>query len=161
MTGSVEGASAVAPNAATAAVSPPAVAGGVTSVWGVASAADVPAQASTAVGRDGGAVDDAAGLPAVVEEAGWGPDLPAGGSQEDVEVVAGRVVLANIIKIRTQEINKSRRHKKLTTHVELRTPHPAWKTRDSLLPEDDASGDWQGLSADGISGGGGGACCCC
>jgi hypothetical protein len=53
------------------------------------------------VGGNGGAVDDVAGLPAVVEEASSGPDLLAGESPEDAEVVAGPVVLANIIKIRT------------------------------------------------------------
>jgi hypothetical protein len=93
------------------------------------------------VGGDGGAVDEAAGLLAVVEEAGWGQDLLAGESSEDAEVVAGPVVLVNIIKIRIQKINESRRHEELTTHVELRTLHPAWKTGDSLLPEDDALGD--------------------
>jgi hypothetical protein len=72
------------------------------------------------VGGDGGAVGDAAGPPAVVEEASWGPDLLAEESSEEVEVVAGRVVLANIIKIRIQKINKSRRQEELTTHVELR-----------------------------------------
>jgi hypothetical protein len=83
----------VAPDAAAAAVSPPAAARGVASLWGAASAAGAPTRASAAVGRDSGAVDDAAGPPAVVEEAGWGLDLPAGESLEDAEVVAGRVVL--------------------------------------------------------------------
>jgi hypothetical protein len=45
----------------------------------------------------------------VVEEAGWGSDLPAGDSPEDAEVVAGRAVLANIIKIRIQEINETKK----------------------------------------------------
>jgi hypothetical protein len=45
--------------------------------------------------------------------------------------------------------------------VELYTPHPAWKTGDSLLPVDDALGDWWGFSTEDDSGGGGGACCCC
>jgi hypothetical protein len=44
--------------------------------------------------------------------------------------------------------------------VELRIPHPAWKTGDCLLPEVGAPGDRQCCSAVGISGGGGGACYC-
>jgi hypothetical protein len=61
------------------------------------------------VGGDGGAADSAAGPPAVVEEAGWGSDLPAGDSPEDAEVVVGRAVLANIIKIRIQKINETKK----------------------------------------------------
>jgi hypothetical protein len=115
----------MAPDVAAAAVSPLAAAGGVASIWDAASAAGAPTRASAAVGGDAGAVDDAISPPAVVEEAGWGPDLPTGESPEDAEVVAGRVVLTNVIKIRIQKTNKSKRHEELTTHVELHSPHPA------------------------------------
>jgi hypothetical protein len=56
------------------------------------------------MGRAGGAVGDAAGPPAVVEEACGGLDLPAEESPEEAEVEAGRVVLASVIKIRIQKI---------------------------------------------------------
>jgi hypothetical protein len=110
----------VAPAEAVGAASPPAVAGGVVSIWGAASATGAPAQTFVATGGVGGAVGKAADPPAViVEEAYWGPDLPTGVSPVEAEEEAGRVVLASIIKIR-----KKRGHGELTTHVELRTPHP-------------------------------------
>jgi hypothetical protein len=59
----------------------------------------------------------------VVEEACWGLDLLAEVSLDKAEDEAGRVVLASIIKIRIQK--KRTGHGELTTHVELRTPHPA------------------------------------
>jgi hypothetical protein len=80
----------VPPDSVAAADSPPVAAGGVGSFLGAASASEAPAQASAAVGGDRGAADDAAGPPAVVEEAGWGPDLSAGDLPEGTEVVAGR-----------------------------------------------------------------------
>jgi hypothetical protein len=81
------------------------VAGGVAYICGAASANGALAQTSAAVGGAGGAVGDAAGPSAVVvEEAYSGPDLPADESPEEVEVEAGRVVLASIIKIKIQKI---------------------------------------------------------
>jgi hypothetical protein len=62
------------------------------------------------VGGDGGAADVAIGHPSKVDGAGWGPDLPAGDSPEDAEVVAGQAVLANIIKIRIQKLNGTKKN---------------------------------------------------
>jgi hypothetical protein len=57
-----------------------------------------------AAGRAGGAVVEVADPPAVVvEEACWGPDLPAEESPMEAEDEAGRVVVASIIKIRIQK----------------------------------------------------------
>jgi hypothetical protein len=108
--GTVKGASAMAPDVAAAADSPPATAGGVASSWGAVSASGAPARASPDVGRDGGVVDVAASPPVEVEGAGWGPHLPARDSLGDVEVVAGQAVLANIIKIRIQKLNETKKN---------------------------------------------------
>jgi hypothetical protein len=94
----------VAPAAAAGAASLLAAAGGVAPIQGAASATGAPARTSAAVGGAGGAGCDTAGPPAVVEEASWGPDLPAEELPEEAEVVAGRVVLASIIKIRIQKM---------------------------------------------------------
>jgi hypothetical protein len=94
----------VAPAAAAGAASPPAVAGGVASICGAAPATGAPARTSATVGGAGGAVGDAAGPSAAMEEACWGPDLPAEESLEEAEVEVGRVVLASITKIRIQKI---------------------------------------------------------
>jgi hypothetical protein len=102
--GSAEGAPIVAPTAATRVASPPTAAGGVASIRGAAWAAGATARTSVAVGGAGGAVGDAASPPAVVEEASWGLDLLAEESPEEAEVEVGRVVLAGIVKIRTQRI---------------------------------------------------------
>jgi hypothetical protein len=64
------------------------------------------------VGGDGGVADDAAGHPVEVEGAGWGPVLPAGGSPGDAKVVAGQAVLVNIIKIRIQKLNGTKKNKR-------------------------------------------------
>jgi hypothetical protein len=159
-TSSTEGAPTVAPAEAAGAASPPTVAGGVAPIQGAASATGAPAWTSAAVGGAGGAVGEAAGpLAVVVEEACWWPDLPAEESPLEAEEEAGRVVLASIIKIRIQK-KKERGQGELTTHVELRTPHPVWKIRDCLLPEAGARGDRRGSSTISVSGGSGGACCC-
>jgi hypothetical protein len=55
------------------------------------------------MGGAGGANGDAAGSPAVVEEACWGSDLPAEVLPEEAEVEVGRAVLASINKIRIQK----------------------------------------------------------
>jgi hypothetical protein len=94
----------VAPAVAAGAAFPPAEAGGVASICGAASATGAPARTSETVGGAGGAVGDAVGPPVVVEEACWGPDLPAEELPEEAEVEAGRAVLASIIKIRIQNV---------------------------------------------------------
>jgi hypothetical protein len=45
-----------------------------------------------------------------VEGASWGPDLLASDSMEDTEVVVGQAVLANIIKIRIQKLNGTKKN---------------------------------------------------
>jgi hypothetical protein len=89
--------------------------GGVASIRGAVSATGAPAQTSATAGGAGGAVSEVADpLAVVVEEACWGPDLPAEESPVEAEEEAGRVVLASIIKIRilkkkrTRGINHSR-----------------------------------------------------
>jgi hypothetical protein len=154
--GSTEGTPVVAPTEAAGVASPPAVAGGVASNRGAVSATGAPVRTSAAAGGAGGAVGGVADPSAVVvEEAYWRPNLPAEESLVEAKEEVGRVVLASIIKIR---IKKGQGE--LTTHVELRTPHPAWKNGDCLLPEAGAPGDRRGSSTVGVSGGGGGACCC-
>jgi hypothetical protein len=75
-----------------------------------------------------------------MEEACWGPDLPAEESSVEAEEEAGRVVLASIIKIRIQKRKKEDK-RELTTHVELHSPHPAWKIgiASSLRPAPQAT----------------------
>jgi hypothetical protein len=52
------------------------------------------------MGGDGGAANVVANPPAKVDGVGWGPDLLAGDSPEDAEVVARQAVLASIIEMR-------------------------------------------------------------
>jgi hypothetical protein len=91
----------VAPAETTEAASLPAVAGGVAYIRGAVSAIGAPARTSMTAGRAGGAVGEVADPPAVVvEEACWGPDLPAEESPVEAEEEARRVVLASIINMR-------------------------------------------------------------
>jgi hypothetical protein len=61
---------------------------------------------------------------------------------DEVEEEAWRVVLASIIKIWIQKKEEERGQGELATHVELRTPHPAWNIGDCLLHVASAPGDW-------------------